>query len=343
MPARQFLAAAIPIIKQVLAAGLVLAGALAPSTMAASTVDVPVSARLISAFKVGSEQKQFGKLEFVGGLIMSSPEPLFGAISSIRFLPDSRHFLAVLDTGHWLAGAIERDRSGVLSGLSDVRIDPMLDESGHEAKRKMDMDAEGLALRADQAFVSYERWPRIEIFAHKDNETSKPLSQLPVLIPLDEFRRNAGIETLVLSPANGPLKGAMLIVAEGSFDKDSHLFAAVLEGPRKGIFAVAHDSSFSVTDGAFLPNGDLLLLERRFNLAQGIGMRIRRISADTIKPGAVVDGEILMQADLSNQIDNMEGIDVVVGPDGSTRLILVSDDNHSFLQRNVMLEFKLTE
>ncbi len=317
--------------------------ALAPSTMAASTVDVPVSVRPISAFKVGSDQKRFGKLEFVGGLIMRSPDPLFGAISSIRFLPDGRHFLAVLDTGHWLAGAIERDRAGVLSGLSDVRIDPMLDENGHEAKRKMDMDAEGLALRAGQAFVSYERWPRIEIFDRKSLATEKPLGQLPVLIPVEEFRKNAGIETLVASPVDGPLKGAMVIVAEGSFDKNGHLFAAVLEGPRKGIFAVTHDSSFSVTDGAFLPGGDLLLLERRFNLAEGIGMRIRRISVDAIKPGAVVEGEVLLEADLSNQIDNMEGIDVIAGADGSTRVILVSDDNHSFLQRNVMLEFKLIQ
>jgi hypothetical protein len=311
--------------------------------MAASTVDVPVSARPISAFKVGSEQKRFGKLEFVGGLIMRSPDPLFGAISSIRFLPDGRHFLAALDTGHWLAGAIERDRSGVLSGLSDVRIDPMLDENGHEAKRKMDMDAEGLALRAGQAFVSYERWPRIEIFDRKSLATAKPVGQLPVLIPVEEFRRNAGIETLVASPIEGPLKGAMVIVAEGSFDGNGHLFAAVLEGPRKGVFAVTHDSSFSVTDGAFLPDGDLLLLERRFNLAEGVGMRIRRISVDSIKPGAVVEGEVLLEADLSNQIDNMEGIDVIAGGDGSTHVILVSDDNHSFLQRNIMLEFKLIQ
>ncbi len=56
-----------------------------------------------------------------------------------------------------------------------------------------------------------------------------------------------------------------------------------------------------------------------------------------------VDGETLIAAGPSNQIDNMEGIDVVPQPDGSTHLILVSDDNHSFLQRNLMLEFKLNQ
>ena len=34
-----------------------------------------------------------------------------------------------------------------LSGIADARITPMLDMSGREPPRKMEMDAEGLALR----------------------------------------------------------------------------------------------------------------------------------------------------------------------------------------------------
>ena len=37
----------------------------------------------------------------------------------------------------------------------------------------------------------------------------------------------------------------------------------------------------------------------------------------------------------------MEGLDVLPEPDGSVRLIVVSDDNHSILQRTLMLEFRL--
>ncbi|MBB3945218.1 hypothetical protein GGQ73_001151 [Rhizobium skierniewicense] len=323
------------------ALAVTLATTLIPSGMAAGTVDVPVSARLVSQFKVDSPEKRFGKLQFVGGLVMRSPEPLFGAISSIRFMPDGRSFLAVLDTGHFLSGTVERHASGDLSGLSQVRIAPMLDKAGHEAKRKREMDSEGLALRGNRAFVSYEQRPRIMIYSTETLDAAKPIGQLPHLIPDDEFRRNAGMETIAVSPADGPLRGSMVVVAEASFDGDGNLFAAILEGPRKGLFSVAHDHSYSVTDGAFLPDGDLLLLERRFELSVGVGMRIRRIKADTIRPGAVVDGEVLIEADLSDQIDNMEGMDVIKAADGSTHLILVSDDNHSFLQRNMMLEFKL--
>ncbi len=320
-----------------------LIGILSPIGIGASSVDVPVASLPIKDFLAGSSQKRFGKLEFVGGLVMKSPEPLFGAISSIRFRLDGRNFVAVLDTGHWMTGEIARDRVGALSGLSNVHIDAMLDRDGNSAKRKVDMDAEGLALRDGKAYVSYEQFHRIEVFPDTGFDTAKPKALLPYLIPNRELRRNGGIETLVAAPSKSPLAGAMVVVAEDSVDANGNLFAAILEGPRKGLFEVKREGSFAVTDGAFLPSGDLLLLERRFNFAEGVGMRIRRIHADAIKPGSLVDGDVLVEAGLSNQIDNMEAIDVVPQPDGSTHLIVVSDDNHSFLQRSIMLEFKILE
>ena len=73
----------------------------------------------------------------------------------------------------------------------------------------------------------------------------------------------------------------------------------------------------------------------------GVGMRLRRIEGESIRPDAVVDGEILFEANYRSQIDNMEGLDAIPEPDGSVRLIVVSDDNHSILQRTLMLEFRL--
>ena len=88
---------------------------------------------------------------------------------------------------------------------------------------------------------------------------------------------------------------------------------------------------------------DLLLLERRFSLAGGVGMRIRRIAGGDIAAGETVDGAVLIEADFGYQIDNMESLDVFAGPGGSTHILLASDDNHSLLQRNIVLEFRLVE
>ena len=66
----------------------------------------------------------------------------------------------------------------------------------------------------------------------------------------------------------------------------------------------------------------------------------RRIAGETIRPGAVLDGEVLIEVGLPHQIDNMEGIAVSPHPRGH-RITLVSDDNRSLLQRTLLLEFLL--
>ncbi|MCQ2003054.1 esterase-like activity of phytase family protein [Rhizobium sp. NRK18] len=303
-----------------------------------------VTARQITTFEPGSDATRFGAFEFVGGLVMSSPDSLFGAWSSIRFRPDGRHFVGVLDTGHWITGQIERGKDGRLSGLGDVAITAVKDASGSPQSQKWRVDAEGLTMMdGGEIAVSFEQRHRVDVYPDPGFEASKPLRTLDFLIPRDELRSNGGFETLVHTPDSGPLGGSLMVIAEKSVDAAGNMFGAVLSGPRKGVFTVRRTDDFDVTDGTFLPDGDLLILERRFNFSDGLDMRIRRISADDIRPGALVDGDVLLQAGLSYQIDNMEGIDAVQAEDGSTHVILVSDDNHSILQRSLMLEFKLVE
>ena len=118
---------------------------------------------------------------------------------------------------------------------------------------------------------------------------------------------------------------------------------AVLDGPQKGIFTVKRNGNFDITDGAFLPDGDLLLLERSFSMADGVKMRLRRIEAETIAPGKIADGPVLLDTDMAYQIDNMEAIDVWRRDDCQLMVSMMSDDNHSMLQSNLYLEFVLHE
>ncbi|MFG3757036.1 esterase-like activity of phytase family protein, partial [Klebsiella pneumoniae] len=87
----------------------------------------------------------------------------------------------------------------------------------------------------------------------------------------------------------------------------------------------------------------LLLLERKFSFISGVGIRIRRIPLSAVAPGQVVDGPTIFEADLGNEVDNMEGIDVHQSADGDTILTMVSDDNFSLLQRTLLLQFKLVD
>ena len=77
-----------------------------------------------------------------------------------------------------------------------------------------------------------------------------------------------------------------------------------------GTIALKPIEGFDITDAAALPDGGIVILERRFRYSEGIKMRIRRVSAAELKPGAVIKGEVLLEATDSLNIDNMEAIGV---------------------------------
>ena len=299
-----------------------------------------IKSRLITHFKVGSDETRFGNFEFVGGLELSSPSASLGAMSAIRLSDDRRSFLGVMDTGFWYAGRFERGVNGALTGVTGFTVSPILDADGQSSDTKWKVDAEGLALRGDEVLVSFERRSRVDVYPAKAPGNSKPLGSLPLQIPASELRSNQGPEAIMVAPEASPLAGDAVIVSERSLNAAGDIYAAILTGPMKGIFFVKRHAPFDITDGDFLPNGDLLLLERRFSIAGGIGMRIRRIDGSRLGPGNLVDGPVLLEADFGNQIDNMEGLDVSTDDAGEIFVTLVSDDNHSILQRNLVLEFR---
>ena len=330
--------------RRILIAGIALA-VLAPTAAAQEQgwTQIPIDVQRIEHFEIGSEETRFGRLEFVGGLEMVSSSGELGGMSGIRFEPGGTGFIGVMDTGKFFAGRIERDDAGHLAGIETFAVSPMYGPEGAVIDEKWLVDAEGIALQDDAILVSFEREHRVGVFDRAGWPTGPEADTLDILIPEAELRHNQGLETVAISPGDGPLEGSVVVVAEGSVNAEGDLFAAVLSGPEAGVFFVRQHEPYNVTDGTFLADGDLLLLERRFSITGGVGMQIRRIEADDIRPGATVDGPVLLEADFGYQIDNMEGIDAVAMDDGSISIFLASDDNHSFLQRNLLLEFRLTE
>jgi hypothetical protein len=302
---------------------------------------IEISVRPINEFQIGRTVKNFGPLEFVGGLEMTSYDRDFGGLSAFRFLKPGGDFIGVADTGFWFFGSIVHDADKRPSGMQNFRMMQMVDEAGQPIDKKWEVDAEGLAVKDGIATVGFERNHRIAQFKIDPDAMKAPFGLVDFLVPKNELRQNRGFETVTYSNPDGPHQGALVVVSEKSLDKEGNIFAAILEGRHKGIFTVRRDGEFDITDGAFLPDGDLLLLERSFSMASGVKMRLRRISGDSIVKGAVADGPVLMTADMNYQIDNMEGLDVWTRDDGALMVSLISDDNHSILQRNLYLEFIL--
>ena len=300
-----------------------------------------ISAGQIRQFRIGDAEMRFGPLEFVGGLELTSSSSDLGALSSFRFLTPGKDFIGVADTGFWFFGTIVRDADGRPAGIQNFRMQQMFDRSGNISNRKWEVDAEGLAVKDGVATVGFERDHRVAQFRIEPDAMKPAVGELDFLIPQWELRSNRGFETVAHSHPHGQHEGGLVIVSEKSLDKDGNIFAAIVEGPNKGIFTVKRNGDFDVTDGAFLPNGDLLLLERSYSMATGVKMRLRRIYGENIAKGAVADGPVLFEANMAYQIDNMEGLDVWTRDDGAQMVSLLSDDNHSILQRNIYLEFVL--
>lgn len=303
---------------------------------------VAVTARAIAEFAIGRAETRFGPLAFVGGLELSGSSAEFGGLSALRFVDGGENFLGVTDRGLWFGGRVERDAGGRPTGLSNLSMQPVLDEEGQGVGEKWQADAEGLGIADGRtAVVSFERNHRVATFDLRPGAMGRATGLLPFLVPAHELRQNRGFETVAVAPAGSHLDGAVVLVSEKSLDGQGNIFAAVLSGPKKGVFTVRRHEPFDVTDGDFLPNGDLLLLERSFSMAAGVAMRLRLVSGDEIRPGNVADGEVVLEADMSFQIDNMEALDVWRRGDGATMVSLMSDDNLSILQRNLYLEFVL--
>ena len=322
-----------------------------PKGAGAAADRIAVDTTPITQFDKSSGRMRFGALDYRGGFVFSSSDSRLKGVSAIRVRDGGERFLALTDNGVWFSGRLTRDPGGRLTGAGETVLAPMLGLNGASMTGKITADSEALAIDGDTALVGFERNHRIMAFAHANAPFDSPGRTLAMPLPRRELRSNRGIEALATSPAKSPLGGAVVAVTERSIDADGNLFAAILgkrggegRGTAGGVFKVRKDAIWDVSDGTFLKNGDLLLLERRYQgPLRGLGIRLRRIAGGTIHPGALVDGPVIAAFDLGQEIDNMEGIDAWTDAAGATRLTLVSDDNGSFFQRSLMLEFKLSD
>ena len=155
-----------------------------------------------------------------------------------------------------------------------------------------------------------------------------------------EIATKASRLTGVLQSA-GPQKGAIVAFAERTLDRNGHHRGWIWHRGKVLPLALTNVAGFDITDIAGAMDGSLYVLERRFRWSEGVKMRIRRIAAKRLKPGAVLSGEIMMAADLGSEIDNMEGLAIHRDAKSQrTVLTVISDDNfNSFLQRTILLQF----
>ncbi|OAF13489.1 twin-arginine translocation pathway signal [Bradyrhizobium centrolobii] len=306
---------------------------------------IEVNARQIPAFEPRDRSRvRFGSLDYRSGLVLTSSFRGFGGLSGFRFLDaKGERFVAISDQGAWFTGRIRYSGRNMV-GLDDVEAAPILGADGRPITEKRHWyDTESIALDGSLVYVGLERVNQLMRFDFAKGFTRARGEVVPLPPAARKLPYNKGLEALVVVPKGQPLAGTVIALSERGLDADGNLIAFLVGGPSPGQFSVRRTDKFDISDAVILPSGDLLILERKFSWFSGVNIRIRAIPLKGIAPGALVDGPALFNADLGYEIDNMEGIDAHVTPEGETVLTLVSDDNFSLLQRTLLLQFTLVE
>jgi hypothetical protein len=306
-------------------------------------VSIEVKARPIASFDSRDRQRvRFGSLEYRSGLVLTSSFPGFGGLSGIRLDVKGERFISISDKGSWFTGRIVYS-GREMTGLTDVEAAPMLGPDGRPITARGWFDSEAIALDGSFVYIALERVNQVLRFDFSKGFTRSRGEVVAMPSAVKRLPFNKGLETLVMVPKGRPLAGTLIAISERGLDAAGNLIAFLVGGPSPGPFSVRRTDNFDVSDAVLLPSGDLLLLERKFSLLGGVGIRIRHIMLAALAPGAVVDGPSIFDADLGQEIDNMEGIDAHVTDQGDTVLTLVSDDNFSMVQRTLLLQFTLVD
>ena len=153
---------------------------------------------------------------------------------------------------------------------------------------------------------------------------------------LERARSNLGIEA-----ATETADKKILLIAEDLATSRAFTFAWLGNGAEWTPMAYTLFPPYKPTGAALLPNGDIVVVERRFTPPSDVGSRIARIPRRSLRPGAPIQTTQIARIEKPFITENFEAIAARSAGRGQTLIYLASDNNFSDKQRNLLLMFEL--
>lgn len=299
---------------------------------------VTVQARPVPLDRSQPPSIKAGKLEYRGGIQLESSDKRFGGFSSLWVSPDGQRMLTIGDVSDWLTARLVYGPSGDLAGISDAEMGRLVGIDGYPLPAQtFETDAEALEMVSSGGIVvTFERNHRIWFYPLATPLFSLAPRALSVPPGLKDAPNNEGLEALAELP-----DGRFLAITEGLREGDAFV-GWIGDGKVWQKLTVATHGAYQPTDAKALPNGDVILLERRYNPLTGLGVRLRLIPASQIVPGGRLTGEELADIAPPLSIDNFEGLSVRRG-NGEWLIYIISDDNFQSIQRTYLMMFALPD
>ncbi|WP_340316280.1 esterase-like activity of phytase family protein [Rhizorhabdus argentea] len=294
--------------------------------------DVAIVATPIAIDPDDPAHRDIGRLRYLAGWRLTSRQRNFGGYSSLRV--DGDRFIALADTGDYMRfrmaepGTITESRFGTLPAFPT--------NTGTRADRDSESMTEG---PQGDIWVGFEARNAILRYSA---DFGKPLAwSFPAAMKGWSF--NSGAEAMVRLD-----DGRFVIFCEGTAVAPSVHAALLFPGDPtdpKNVpiqFGYRPPRDYAPTDARQLPDGRIIVLQRRFGVLSGFAAAVSIVDPRAISEGAAVDGELIAEIKPPLNVDNMEGISVA--REGDKLIIwMISDDNQIALQRTLLLKFELLE
>ena len=280
----------------------------------------------------GGRPSRLGALEPVAALSLTADDPAFGGFSALALHGGEAMLLS--DGGNMIRLRIRGGRIAV-TGTSGLADGP---GTGWD-KRSRDTESLAVEPQSGRVWIGYERanaiWRYTHDLAHSDGHVAPAAMR--------GWGRNSGPETLVRLA-----DGRFLTIREGVmgtrrphpallFDGDP-----VARGTRAAPLSYRPPAGYVPTDGAMLPDGDLLVVNRRWRFPFRFDCLIVRVPAALVRAGAVMHGPVIAQPTRAMGGENVEGV-AITRERGATMVWLVTDNDQAIYRRTILAKFRLVE
>ncbi len=279
---------------------------------------------------------RIGRLTFLGGVELSADVPAFGGFSALGV--DGDRFTLLSD-----GGTILTFRMGSDWHPRDARYQNLPNGPG-TGWRKQDRDSESMTVdpATRRIWVGFERWNAIGRYAPGFTRLER-LARPPAMAGWDD---NGGPESMVRLH-----DGRFVVIAEQH--RSGHGSRTAREG-----LVFASDPTvnpcpvmrftyhlplhYDPSDVAQLPDGRLVVLDRRFAVPFAFSVKLSIVDFAGLRAGRDVWGSVIATIAAPLASDNYEGV-AITRKGNATILWLVSDNNQTSLQRSLLMKFRLDD
>jgi hypothetical protein len=207
-------------------------------------------------------------------------------------------------------------------------------------QKKSDRDVESLASdpATGRIWLGFERSNAIWRYDASLERTAR-FAHPPAM---RDWPINGGAESMVRLR-----DGRFIVISESARPKGGKGRIALMfagdptEAPASGFrFAYVPPAGFDPSDMAELPDGRLLVLNRRLSVPALFTTKLTLVDPRAIRPGAAVAGREIAHFVRPLLHDNFEAL-AVTREGGETILWIASDDNQEVWEQSLLLKFKL--